>query len=99
MSIIKNQYETAIVISMKLGQDAINDMVEKFKKLIVDNGGTVDNVTEWGKRRLAYLINDEAEGYYVFIDFTADTTFVAELSRIYNITEGILRSLTLKKGE
>ena len=90
MSKIQGNYETAIVISMKLGQDGINEMIEKFKTLIEKHGGKVDNVTEWGKRRLAYLINDEAEGYYVFI---------AELSRIYNITEGILRSLTIRKGE
>ena len=99
MSKIQGNYETAIVISMKLGQDGINEMIEKFKALIEKHGGKVDNVTEWGKRRLAYLINDETEGYYVFIDFTSDAEFIAELSRIYNITEGILRSLTIRKGE
>ena len=71
-------------------------MVQKFKDLIAANG-TIEAVDEWGKRRLAYLINKEAEGYYVLIDFTSVPAFTAELDRIYKITDGVLRSLIIKK--
>ena len=96
MEKIQNSYETVVVISMKLGDEGVAAMVQKFKDLIAANG-TVDGVDEWGKRRLAYLINKEAEGYYVLIDFTSVPAFTAELDRIYKITDGVLRSLIIKK--
>ena len=58
---------------------------------------TLESVDEWGKRRLAYLINDEAEGYYVLYNFESAPEFPAELERIARITDGILRSLVVKK--
>ena len=67
---VTNSYETVFILSTKLGEDGIASLVQKFKDLIAANG-TVDGVDEWGKRRLAYLINKEAEGYYVLIDFTS----------------------------
>ena len=70
--------------------------VEKFKALI-EKSGTLESVDEWGKRRLAYLINDEAEGYYVLYNFESAPEFPAELERIARITDGILRSLVVKK--
>ena len=79
-------------------KDGINALVEKFKNLISENG-TIDNVDDWGKRRLAYEIEDEQEGYYVMITFTAKPEFPAELDRIYNITDGVLRSLTVAVEE
>ena len=96
MEKIQNSYETVLVISLKLGDEGVAAMVQKFKDLIAANG-TVDGVDEWGKRRLAYLINKEAEGYYVLIDFTSVPAFTAELDRIYKITDGVLRSLIIKK--
>ena len=57
----------------------------------------MDNVDEWGKRHLAYPINKETEGYYVLIDFTSVPAFTAELDRIYKITDGIIRSLIIRK--
>ena len=59
--------------------------------------GTVDSVDEWGKRRLAYEINKETEGYYALINFTSPASFTAELDRVYKITDGVLRSLIVKK--
>ena len=79
---VTNSYETVFILSTKLGEDGIASLVQKFKDLIAANG-TVDGVDEWGKRRLAYLINKEAEGYYVLIDFTSVPAFTAELDRIY----------------
>lgn len=96
MTKVQNAYETVIVISAKLGEDAITELVQKFKELIEKNA-KLDKVDEWGKRKLAYEINKESEGYYVLFEFTSETSFPAELDRIYKITDGILRSIIIKK--
>lgn len=96
MSDVKISYETVFILSTKLGEEGTAATVQKFKDLITENG-TIDNVDEWGKRRLAYPINKEEEGYYTLIGFTSSPEFTAELDRIYNITDGVLRSLTVKK--
>ena len=93
---VKNSYETVLVISTKLGDEAISGLVQKFKELIEANA-TLDSVDEWSKRKLAYEINKETEGYYVLFNFTSNPDFPAELDRIYKITDGILRSLIIKK--
>lgn len=93
-----NSYETVMVISTKLGDEAIAEMVEKFKALI-EKHATLESVDEWGKRRLAYLINKESEGYYVLFNFKSTAEFPAELDRRYKITDGVLRSLIIKKDE
>ena len=89
---IQRYYETVFILSTKLGDDGIAAAVQKFKDLIGANG-TIENVDEWGKRRLAYPINKEEEGYYTLIGFTSSTAFTAELDRVYNITDGVIRSL------
>lgn len=96
MAKINDNYEALIVISTKVGEDAIKALVEKFKALIEENG-TLETVNEWGKRKLAYAIEDETEGYYVLFDFTSKTDFPAELDRVLKITDGILRSLITVK--
>lgn len=96
MSTVKNAYESMLVLSAKLSEEATEALVAKFKELIEANG-TLDGVDVWGKRRLAYLINKEAEGYYVLFNFTSGAEFPAELDRIYKITDGVLRSLIIKK--
>lgn len=96
MEEIKNKYETVFIVSRKLDEEATKAVIQKFKDLIAENG-TVDNVDEWGKRHLAYPINKETEGYYVLIDFTSVPAFTAELDRIYKITDGIIRSLIIRK--
>ena len=93
---VTNSYETVFILSTKLGEDGIASLVQKFKDLIEANA-TLESVDEWGKRRLAYLINKEAEAYYVLYNFKSDAEFPAELDRIYKITDGILRSLIIKK--
>ena len=92
MAKVSANYESVVVISTTLGEDGIKAMVEKITSLISQNG-TLDSVNEWGKRRLAYPINDETEGYYVLFNFTSVPSFPAELDRIYKITEGLLRTL------
>ena len=91
-----NKYEAVIIYSVANGEESLNALKEKFNDLIAKNG-TVENVDEWGKRKLAYLINDEAEGFYVFTTFTSEPTFPAELERIAGITDGVLRVMVIKK--
>lgn len=90
-----SKYEAVVVLSVKNGEEATQALVEKFKALIETNG-TLESVDEWGKRRLAYEINDEADGHYVLFHFDSEPAFPAELERIANITDGVLRSLVVK---
>ncbi|MBR4073474.1 MAG: 30S ribosomal protein S6 [Clostridia bacterium] len=91
-----NKYEALMIFSVAGGDEGVNALKEKFNDLIAKNG-TVENVDEWGKRRLAYLINDETEGFYVFTTFNSEPTFPAELERIAKITDGVLRVMVIKK--
>ena len=92
------KYETMLITSSALDEEASAALVGKFKSLIEANG-TIDSVDEWGKRRLAYPINDEEEGVYTVINFTSAPEFPAELDRVYKITDGVLRSLIIAKDE
>ena len=91
------KYESIVVFSVlnKTDED-VQALVEKFKALIEKNG-TLESVDEWGSRKLAYLINDETDGYYVLFNFESEPTFPAELERIAGITEGVLRSIVVRK--
>ncbi len=93
----KNLYETVIVTSAKLGEEGNAELVEKFKSLIERHGGTVQSVDDWGKRRFAYPIQKQTEGFYTLIYFEGDPEFTAELDRRYQITDGILRTLIVKR--
>ena len=97
MEKILNSYETLFVVDCSIGEDAVKATVEKFTAMIAENG-TIESVDEWGKRKLAYLINDEAEGYYVLFNYQAAPEFPAELDRVVKITDGVLRSLIVKKN-
>lgn len=92
MAKVNANYEVVYILDPALGEEAIAAMIEKFKAL-VETQGTVAAIDDWGKRRLAYPINYEHEGYYVKFDFTSGPDFPAELDRIYKITEGVIRSL------
>lgn len=93
------KYETVFIINPDLTEEATKALIDKFTGLITENGGTVDSVNEWGKRILAYPINDLTQGYYVLVNFTSDSTLPAELDRVYNITDGILRSIIIRVEE
>ena len=95
-----NRYELTYIIDTALEETARKELIEKFTDLIKQNGGEVEKVDEtWGKRRLAYPINDEEEGVYTVINFTSEPDFPAELDRVFKITEGVLRSMTLAVEE
>ena len=89
-----NQYEVMYVVDAALEDSARNELINRFNELVVKNGGEVERVDEWGKRRLAYPINDMAEGYYVLMNFESKPEFPAELERVMKITEGVMRCLT-----
>ena len=91
-----NKYEALLILSVKNGDEAVNALAEKFKSLIEANG-TVENVDEWGKRRLAYPINDETEGHYIIYTFESGAEFPAEFERVAKITDGALRAMTVRK--
>ena len=91
-----SKYEAVVGLSVKNGDEATQSLVAKFKALVEANG-TLESVDEWGKRKLAYEINDEAEGYYVLFNFESEPAFPAEFERIANITDGVLRSLVVKQ--
>lgn len=95
---ILNSYETIFIIDASLDEEATKATIEKFTGLIAKNG-TVNTVDEWGKRRLAYEINDKTEGYYVLVEFTADAEFPKELDRKYRIDDSILRTIIIRKEE
>ena len=86
-----NKYETLYVINAELTDEEIKSVIEKFSTVITDNGGEIEKVDEWGKRRLAYPINYKTEGYYVLVLFTADGPVPAELQRNLKNDERIMR--------
>ena len=96
MAEIINKYETIFVLDAALEEEAINALSEKFQKLIADNG-TVESVDVWGKRKLAYPIDFKTEGYYVLVNFASNPEFPKELERIYGITDGVMRTITIRK--
>ncbi len=91
-----SKYETVAVFSLKNGEEKAKELVEKFKALI-EASGTMEAVDEWGSRKLAYPINYETDGYYVLYTYEAGVDFPAELDRIFNITDGVLRSLIVAR--
>ena len=95
---ILNSYETIFIIDATLDEEGVNALKDKFTSLIGANG-ELESVDEWGKRRLAYEINDKTEGYYVLANFKAEPDFPKELDRQYKITDGILRTIIIRKDE
>ena len=92
------KYELVLVLSLSKGEEAVEALKAKFTDMISKHG-TLCEVEEWGKRKLAYPINYETEGFYVVAQFESEESFPAELDRVINITDGVLRSLIVTKGE
>lgn len=88
-------YETLFIIDVQQGEEAVKALVEKFTGMIAANG-TIESVDEWGKRKLAYPINDQPEGYYVLVNFKSAPEFPHELERVFGITDGIMRSIVIR---
>lgn len=95
---IRSAYECLFITDVAAGNEATEVTVNKFLSLVKENGEIID-ITEWGKRRFEYPINDKPEGYYTIVTFRADPEFPAELERLLNIDEKIMRTLILKLDE
>lgn len=95
MEKIVHDYETMFIVNATLEEDAMRAVVDKFKALIEANA-EITEYNEWGKRKLAYPIDDINDGFYVLVNYKAEASFVAELERNFNIADGILRSMTIK---
>ena len=95
MEKVINAYETLFIVDVTAGEEATAATVKKYTDLIANNAEIVD-VADWGKRRLAYLINDKPEGYYTVVTFKAEPSFPTELERLFNIDENVMRSLVIK---
>ena len=101
MAKLSEKYEAVFVYTVKKGEDTIRELSDKFLSLIKKNATDPASVivNDWGKRRLAYPINYEIDGYYQIINFDSKPDFPAELERVVNITEGVLRFLTVLRKE
>lgn len=92
-------YETMYILSPDLSEEERKGLIERFKNLIIENGGEITNFDEWGKRKLAYPIDKKPEGYYVLMNFNSDSRVSQELERVYKITDGVLRYLIIRTDE
>lgn len=92
------KYEAVFILVPDLEEEVRNNIIERFKGIIEQNG-TVEKVDEWGARRLAYEIKHYTEGYYVVINFQAESSVVNELERISKITEQVIRHMIVKENE
>ncbi|MBE6690118.1 MAG: 30S ribosomal protein S6 [Ruminococcaceae bacterium] len=95
MEKVINSYETLFIVDVENGEEAVKASVAKFTDIIAKNAEVVE-VADWGKRRLAYPINDKPEGYYTVVTFKSEPEFPAELERLYNIDENIMRSMVIR---
>ncbi len=93
-----NKYEVMYIVK-PAEEEAVEAVAAKFESLITTNGGTIDKVDRWGKRRLAYEIKDFNEGVYFVVYFTAPASVVAELERVMKITDEILRHMVVKQED
>ena len=92
-----NKYELALVLNAKVEDDVRTATLEKVKGLVERFNGTITNVDEWGKKRLAYEIQKMKEGFYYFIQFEADATAPAEIERHVRIMENVIRYLCVRQ--
>ncbi len=93
-----NKYETIYIIKPDVNEEGIKAIVEKFKSIILTNG-EIESIDEWGKRRMAYPIQDINEGYYVMMNYKAAHDIPKELDRVFNISEDILRHMIIRVDE
>ena len=95
MEKVINSYETLFIVSLANGEEAAKATVNKFTSLVAANAEVV-SIDDWGKRRLAYPIEDMNEGYYTVVTFKCEGAFPAEMERLMNIDESVMRSMTIK---
>lgn len=91
-----NKYESVIIINSSLEESKIKAVIERFSNLVNEHG-KVENVEEMGNKKLAYPIQKQTEGYYVVLNFEAEPAFIAELERVYRITDEIIKFIVVRK--
>lgn len=91
------KYETIFILNPSLDEEAVKATVEKFKGAIESNGGVVENVDFWGRRKLAYEINKVTEGYYTLFNFNASPELPKELDRLFRINDSVIRHIIVKE--
>jgi len=88
-------YEVLYILSAELADEVRETLIDKFCAVVTDNGGSVEKLDKWGVRKFAYPINYKTEGFYVLMNFSAEPTIPAELSRQLRITDGVVRNMIL----
>jgi len=89
------KYEVITIYSVSVGEEGVTALNDRFQGMMKDSG-TIESVEDWGKRRLAYPINDELEGYYTLVRMTCGPELPAELDRVFKITDGVLRTMIIR---
>ena len=92
----KNEYETTFILNPDLSEGEYKQTVDKYVKMIKDRGGEVHNIEHWGKRKLAYAIQRKTNGFYAYLEFNAEPTFITDLEQTYRYDESVIRYLTVK---
>ena len=92
------KYEVIFIVK-PLDEEAINGVVTKFENIITTNGGNIDKIDRWGKKRLAYEIKDNTDGYYCLFYITAEPAVINEVDRVMKITDEILKHMIIKDEE
>jgi small subunit ribosomal protein S6 len=90
-----NSYESAVIINASLDDEQIESIITRIKDFIINNGGNIRDIENWGRKRLAYMINKSKIGYYAIFRFDAPTNIISKLERNYTLDEHILRYLTI----
>jgi small subunit ribosomal protein S6 len=92
-------YETTYILRPNLGEDQFTEIIDRTNAIIANDEGAVICLDRWGMRRLAYEINKEVQGYYVYLNYAAPGKTVDEIERIFRIDDRVLRYLTIKLGD
>ena len=90
-------YELLYIIDSTVADDKREELINKVKTIVEENGGKAGEIDKWGVRKYAYPIDYKTEGYYVLVNFESQAEFIAELERVYNITDGVLRTIVVRK--
>ena len=93
-----NKYESVVIIDPSVEEEKVKDLSQKFTE-IINHDGTVEKVEELGKKKLAYEVKKNKEGYYVVINFESNPELIRELERVYRITDDVIKFLTINKEE
>ncbi len=94
-----HQYELMVILDPEIDERTVAPSLDKFLNVIRNDGGTIDNVDVWGRRRLAYEINKKSEGIYAVVDFTATAEATTELDRQLKLSEAVMRTKVLRAEE